>query len=138
MKNQIEKILVGGKALMVMGSTRHSDDSDYLINDPSRSDAVIKADGADYLNANGFPLFAEVYAQEKGREICSPQGLLELKAYAFAQHCRNAHWQKADNDEYDIKFLVRNFGLTGVKIASKYLDNGAMIEINKIIASVKK
>ena len=66
------------------------------------------------------------------------QALLELKAFALVQHCLNGHWSKADNDEYDIKFLVRNFNLTGVSIVKKYISAGELMEVEKVIKSVRK
>ncbi len=137
-----DKILIGGRALIALGSSRNTLDIDYLVNYPDSPSAFLQEAGVDYCNAGGSEpgarFFAEIYKQEKGREIASPQSLLELKAFAFVQHCRNGHWQKADDAEYDMKFLVRKFKLTGVKIVPKYLDQGAMIEIEKIIDSVVK
>jgi hypothetical protein len=63
---------------------------------------------------------------------------LELKAYSFVQHCLNGFWKKADEAEFDIKFLVREFNLTGVKIVNKFVSEGELSEINKIIKSVRK
>ena len=74
---------------------------------------------------------------EKNNEQATPNSLFELKAYAFVQHCQNFNFKKADDCEYDIKFLVRNFGITGSKIAKKYMTSGEYSEIEKIIKSVK-
>lgn len=130
------KILVGGKALRNLGSDRHTEDTDYLINIDSK-EAFLHKDGIDYLNANGNRFFAEVYEQEKGNIQATPQGLLELKCYAFVQHCQNFNFTKADACEYDIKFLVRNFDVYP-KIVKKYISSGEFSEIVKIINSVKK
>ncbi len=138
MKEYKNKILIGGRAMIALGSSRNTLDIDYLINDEEEEKMFIKAEGEDYCNAAGFKLFEEIYEIEKGQTIASPQSLLELKAFAFAQHCLNGHWQKADDCEYDMKFLVRKFNLSDIKIANKYLDEGAMIEISKIIKNVKK
>jgi hypothetical protein len=71
-------------------------------------------------------------------ELASPQALLELKAYSLVQHCLNGFWKKADEAEFDIKFLVREFNLTGVKIVKKFISAGELAEIEKIIKSVRK
>lgn len=130
------KILVGGQALRNIGSDRHTDDIDYLINDITSKEAFLHEDGIDYLNANGNKFFREVYEQEKGNIQATPQGLLELKCYAFVQHCQNFNFAKADACEYDIKFLVRNFGVSP-KIVKKYVTIGELTEIMKIINNVK-
>jgi len=140
---QMEKYLIGGQALVKLGSSRQTIDTDYLINDLSTTETFIhdKEKNIDYCNANGLPFFKEVYEMEISNgavsEIASPQALLELKAFSFVQHLLNGYFQKADDAEYDIKFLVRNFNLKGLKIANKYLNAGQVSEINKIINSVK-
>lgn len=132
------KILIGGAALRELGSDRHTEDVDYLVNDISSTKAFIHTEDADLCNANGNKFFAAVYATQIGREIATPQALLELKAYSFVQHCQNFNWSKVDAAEYDMKFLVRKFNLTGVKIVNKFVSLGELSEINKVIASVKK
>lgn len=133
------QILIGGHALVQLGSSRSTLDIDYLINDKSTKDAFIQdhEKNIDYINANGHKMFKEIYNIEKGNEIASPQSLLELKAYAFVQHCQNFKFQKADDCEYDMKFLCRKFGLTEVKIANKYISEGELKEVNKVLNSVK-
>lgn len=37
-----------------------------------------------------------------------------------------------------MKFLVRQFGLTGIKIANKFMTAGELSEVNKVISSVRK
>ena len=130
------KILVGGQALRNLGSDRHTNDVDYLVNDLSTTAAFITG-SEDLLNANGNKFFAEIFAIENGNEQATPQSLLELKAYAFVQHCQNFNFAKADSCEYDIKFLVRNFDVTP-KIVKKYITSGELSEVIKIINSVKK
>jgi len=132
------KILVGGQALRNLGSDRYTNDVDYLVNDLSTTKAFITGENEDLLNANGNKLFAEIFAIENGNELATPQSLFELKVYAFVQHCQNFNFAKADSCEYDMKFLVRNFGIECSKIAKKYISNGEYSEIVKIINSVKK
>lgn len=134
------KILIGGHALVTLGSSRSTLDVDYLINDKSTKEAFIcdHENNIDYINANGHAMFAEIFKIEEGNDIASPQSLLELKAYAFVQHCQNFNFQKADDCEYDMKFLIRKFNLKGVKIANKYISSGELNEVNKVITSTKK
>jgi len=130
------KILVGGQALRNLGSDRHTSDVDYLINDLTTTETFICSENVDYINANGNKFFAEIFKIECNNEQATPQSLFELKAYAFVQHCQNFNFKKADACEYDLKFLVREFGCTPV-IVKKYISNGELSEINKIINSVK-
>jgi hypothetical protein len=132
-----KQILIGGQALRNLGSDRYTDDVDYLINDTTSKSAFITSSEVDYLNANGNKLFAEIFAIENGNEQATPQSLFELKCYAFVQHCQNFNFAKADSCEYDIKFLVRNFGIQKSNIAKKYMTSGEYSEIVKVINSVK-
>jgi hypothetical protein len=131
------KILIGGQALRNLGSDRHTNDVDYLINDASSEKAFQTSEAVDFLNANGNKFFAEIFKIEEGNEQATPQSLFELKAYALVQHCQNMNWAKADACEYDMKFLVRNFDCTA-KIVKKYVSAGELSEIQKVINSVKK
>lgn len=139
MKNE-SKILIGGAALVKLGSSRATKDIDFLVNDTTSKEMFSHDidNNIDYINANGHEFFAKVYAIEAGNEIASPQSLLELKAFSFVQHCLNGNWQKADDAEYDMKFLVRTFNLVGVSLVNKYVGIGELSEINKVISSVKK
>jgi len=145
MKNEKEmkkQLMIGGQALVKMGSSRTTADTDYLVNDLSSKFPFShdKATNTDYCNANANLFFAEVWNMEKNNngEIASPQALLELKAYCLVQHCLNGFYKKADDAEFDIKFLVREFKLTSVKIANKFMSAGELSEVNKIISSVRK
>ena len=130
-------ILVGGKALVSLGSSRSTEDTDYLVNLPESKEIFITSKDVDYLNAAAFPFFGEIFEAEKGNEIASPQALLELKAFALIQHCQNFNWQKADDCEYDIKFLVRNFDVKSLDRLAKYVDSSELKEVQKVINSVK-
>lgn len=131
------KILIGGQALRNLGSDRHTEDVDYLVNILDSKEAFITGEKEDLLNANGNKFFAEIFNIEKENEQATTQSLFELKCYAFVQHCQNFNFKKADACEYDLKFLVRNFGCTP-KIVKKYISLGELSEINKIVNSVKK
>lgn len=132
-----QKTLIGGQALRNLGSDRYTNDVDYLINDESTKEAFITSEKVDFLNANGNKFFYEIYQIEKGNSEATPQSLFELKAYAFVQHCQNFNWAKADACEYDMKFLVRNFNCSA-KIVKKYISNGELSEVHKIINSVNR
>ena len=138
----MKQLMIGGQALVKLGSNRQTHDVDYLINDTTSQAAFVhdKEKNVDFCNANGNKFFAEIWKLEEKNngEMASPQALLELKAYSFVQHCLNGFFKKADEAEFDIKFLVREFNLTGVKIVKKYVNAGELSEIEKIINSVKK
>ena len=133
------QILIGGKALVNLGSSRGTNDTDYLVNDTTSKSAFLhdSENNIDFLNANGNKFFSEIFKIEENNAQASAQSLLELKAYAFVQHCQNFNFQKADDCEYDMKFLVRKFNLKSVKIVNKYISNGELSEISKIINSVR-
>ena len=133
-----DKILVGGQALRNLGSDRYTNDIDYLVNDTTTTNAFITSEEVDFLNANGNKFFNEIYNAEKGNDQATPQSLFELKAYAFVQHCQNFNWKKVASTEYDLQFLVREFGVTESKIAKKYMSTGEYSEIVKIIRNTRK
>ena len=137
-----KQLMIGGQALVKLGSNRTTNDTDYLINDTTCKLAFTHNNDSniDYCNANANLFFAEVWKMEKNNngEIASPQALLELKAYCLVQHCLNGFFKKADDAEFDIKFLVREFNLTSIKIANKFMSSGELSEVNKIISSVRK
>ena len=137
----MKRLLIGGKALQKLGSSRSTNDTDFLINDTSNTEAFIidEESNIDYCNANGNQFFLEVWKSETDNETgtASPQALLELKAYSFVQHFQNFNFQKADDAEYDMKFLVRKFGLKRIKLADKHISAGELSEVYKIINSTK-
>jgi len=47
------------------------------------------------------------------------------------------YFQKADDCEYDIKFLVRNFGVKSLDRLAKIADHSELKEVQKIINNVK-
>ena len=141
MKEITKQLMIGGQALVKLGSNRTTLDTDYIINDTTSNLSFIHdtEKNIDYINANGNKFFSEIWGMEKNNngEIASAQALLELKAYSLVQHCQNGFFKKADEAEFDIKFLVRSFNLTSVKIVKRYITVGELSEIEKIIASVR-
>jgi hypothetical protein len=131
----MKKLLIGGQALRELGSSRFTDDIDYLVDDKSSKKPFIVGNEVDLINANGHKFFREVWNLEKNNntEIASPKALLELKAFSFVQHCQNRNFKKADDAEFDIKFLVRTFNLDEPKIVKKYISEGEYSEIKKIL-----
>ena len=130
--------LIGGQKLKELGSTRHTQDSDYLIFDAEK-DLFSNVDGADYINAAKHVFFKEVWNKEIKNSEISLNSLLELKVFSFVQHCQNFNFAKADNDEFDIKFLVRKLGFdVTFNVVKKYISDGEMSEIIKIINNMKR
>lgn len=132
------KILIGGKALLVYGSDRSTNDTDFLVNDTTSKQAFITSPEVDYLNANGNKFFAEIFKKESKNQIASPESLLELKAYALVQHCQNMNFRKADQTEYDMIFLIRKFNLGLPQIVKKYISAGEYSEVVNIFKRVNK
>ena len=135
-----KKILVGGKALNIYGSNRLTNDTNYLIFDPSSSEPFIKDEkmSITYLNGNGLKFFEEIFHREKENDIASAQSLMELKAYSYIQHMVNGNYLRAIGDKHDIAFLSLEFDLKSVEVANEYLKENQLDEIEKIIADVTK
>lgn len=133
--------LIGGQKLRELGSDRHTDDVDYLINDPSDDRLFIFSGSCDIVNAANHPLYSAVWDLDAGSDDVSLRALLEMTVFTFVQHCENMHWEKADSKEYDIKFLVRKILNSGneidYSIALQHISSGAAIEVKKIVESVK-
>lgn len=134
------KIMIWGQALVQLWSSRSTKDTDYLIFDEKvKKDFLHDEDNhIDYCNAWFNKFFKEIYKIEKWNKIATPQSLLELKAYAFVQHCKNMNFQKADDCEYDMKFLIRKFDLQKTTIVNKYVNEWEMSEINRVFKNTNK
>ena len=135
-------ILIGGQALIQLGSSRGTIDTDYLVNISDARTFIHDEEDIDLINAGGRQSFAKFFLAiwniEKGNTIATPQSLLELKAYSYIQHLKNGNGQKADDAEYDMRFLVRTFKLKGVKIVSNYLSKAEQKVIQDLIKAVRK
>jgi len=141
MKLNSKKILIGGAALAELGSSRHTEDVDYLVYLPDNDDLFIKDHDSniDYINAAAHDFYKELWEQEKAviSPIATPITLLNSKVFAFVQHGKNGFFEKADQAEFDIKFIVRKFKIGDINIAARYIDSAALAEVQKIIDSVK-
>ena len=133
----MNKILIGGRALVAIGSARNTLDIDFLVDDKSTKEIFIHKDGNDYCNANGSRFFKAIYEIEKDNQMATPQSLLELKAYGWVQHCLNGNWKKVTDYEYDIKFLVQNHNVRELKIVPKFLSEGELQEVVNFIDNIR-
>ena len=135
--NYSKKILVGGKALMVHGSSRLTDDTDYFVFDKKSYKMFIhdRENNIDYINANGCNFFAELWKKAivLKSDIAAPEILLELKAYAYIEHMRNGAFMKANNDAFDVRFLSMKFKLNAPFIYKKYATEAEYAEIKRLI-----
>jgi len=141
-----KQLLIGGQALRQLGSTRFTADTDYLVNvangslffhDTQNSVDYINAGAKNQkgANANAAKFFAEIWKMEAKNNtgIASVQAIAELKAYSLIQNCLNGDWKKADEAEFDLKFL-KSIGATLPTIARKYVSEGQFSEISKIFS----
>ncbi len=131
------KKMIGGQKLRELGSSRYTDDVDYLIFDESDSRLFIQ-ETDDIVNAANHPFYTEIWNMDLNSDEVSVEALLEMSVFTFVQHCQNMNFDKADTKEFDIKFLVRKLnGSVNFDIAKKYIGVGEIVEIEKIISSVK-
>ncbi len=134
------KVLIGGAALVELGSSRRTSDTDYLVNDITTKEMFIfdTENNIDYINANGHKFFSEIFEIEKENEVASPQSLLELKAFSFVQHLKNMNWKKVADCEFDMAFLVREYNCVMPTIVKKYVQENEYNEIVKEISQIRK
>lgn len=132
--------LIGGQKLKELGSTRHTEDADYIIYDSSKSEFSHDTENnIDFINGAKNSFFGKIWNKELENDEISLNSLFELKCYSFVQHCQNFNFGKADSDEFDIKFLVRKLSFNiNFNIVKKYISAGEMDEIVKIINNMKK
>ena len=92
-----DKILIGGAALRSLGSSRHTDDLDYLVWMDDNFKPFHISEGVDLINANSTNFFESIYNIEKGNEIATPQSLFDLKAFALIEHLRLGNFNKVND-----------------------------------------
>ena len=139
-----KQLMIGGQALRQLGSTRFTADTDYLVcvkngslffHDTQNNVDYINAGAQNQkgANANAAKFFAEIWKMEKQNKtnIASVQAIAELKSYSLIQNCLNFDFKKADEAEFDLKFL-KSLGATLPMVCKKYVTEGQFLEIEKI------
>lgn len=127
------KILIGGQALRNLGSSRHTNDLDYLVWMDENFKPFHTGEGVDLINANSTNFFEAIYNIEKGNEEASPSSLFELKAFALVEHFRNGNHNKVNDCIFDLNFLKINFGIVNFPILKKYATKQEIEMINELI-----
>jgi hypothetical protein len=131
---EMEKRLVGGQKMREMGSTRHTDDLDYLVYDESDSRLFINSESQDFINCANHKFYEAIWNLGE----ITAQAMLEMAAFTFVQHCMNGNFVKADSKEFDIKHLARLIGKDAkIEIANEFITAGQEQEVKNIITSVK-
>ena len=134
----MEKKMIGGQKLRDLGSSRYTDDVDYLICDSSDDRLFIQDGNDDIVNAANHPFYTEIWNMDLNSNEVSVEALLEMSVFTFVQHCKNMNFDKADTKEFDIKFLTRLLeGKVELKIVNKYVNVNELAEVSKIIESVR-
>ena len=132
------RILIGGQALRELGSSRFTNDVDYLIFDENSFEAFSfdKENNIDYMNGNSSNFAEEIYNKEKGNTIASPQSLFELKAFSLISHIRNFNADKINSTIFDLNFLNINFDINlNMPTLAKYVTKS---EIEEILKEIRK
>ncbi len=141
MKLNSKKILIGVATLAELESSRHTEGVDYLVYLEDTPDLFIKdhVNNINYINAAAHGFYSELWEREKDviSPVATPLTLLNSKVFAFVQHSKNGFFEKADQAEFDIKFIVRKLNVSDMTIAARYIDPDALAEVQKIIDSVK-
>jgi hypothetical protein len=129
------KILIGGQALRELGSSRYTDDTDYLVYDANNYEAFLfdTANNIDYMNGNGSNFAEEIYNKEKGNAIATPQSLFDLKAFSLLSHLRNFNKAKINSTIFDMNFLAGKFNITTVDVLKKYITPAELAEIERVL-----
>jgi len=128
------KVLVGGVALMLLGSSMHPRNVEYLVKIGPK--AIDEFQFFTYYNANANAFFNELWEMEKRKKIASPQTLLELRAFNYVNLPVDCDWHIKHNLEFDISFLAgpyNRFNLSGLKILPKYMDKQKLSGFNRFL-----
>lgn len=138
MKNETQKILIGGQALRRLGHDRHTDDVDYLVNRPGE-DLFTHLPSGDLINAAAHNFLGRLWEHVVVVDGVADAGtLFELKAWSWIQYLQNMDFRSAHKAEYDMTFLIREFGITDAPILREIAHAGEMVEIDKFVASVRR
>lgn len=134
-----KKILIGGQAMLLIGSTRATEDTGFLIYEETSKELFTrdKVANVDYINAAASPFYRKIWEAET-QEQASANSLFKMKIYAYVQHIQKAYWDKADATMQDIVFLTTNFKVD-FSILEDYLNPSELKEVKKeIIEEVEK
>ena len=140
MVKYITKILIGDKAMSILGTTRLSESSCYLVLEGNFIEDILRDEqtGSIYVNALGNAFYEEIYRSEKNNLIASPQAMLNLRAYDYIQYLNGKEFEKAAQADYDIRFLIIRYKLQDINIAKKHLSKLQLQEIENLLKSIKK
>ena len=133
-------VLIGGKALVELGSSRSTNDTDYLVFIEDNFEQFIfdEENHIDYMNGNGSNFAEEIWNKEKDNEIASPQSLYDLKAWAMLSHFRNGNNHKLNDCIFDLRFLAINHGIEGISTLKKYITKEEAAFIAESVAMVEQ
>ena len=131
----MKKVLIGGQALRELGSSRFTNDTDYLIFDENCYKQFVfdKENNIDYMNGNGSNFSEEIWKKEQNNTIASPQSLFDLKAFALLSHFRNNNQNKLNDCIFDLNFLSVNFGIKTIDVLKKYITKEEANFIHSVI-----
>ena len=134
----MKKMLIGGQRLRDLGSSRHTNDLDYLIFDTNQP-LFINAPEADYINASKYDLLTALWNVEKDNKEVSVNGMVTLCGWAFINHLRNLNFNKANDKEFDLSFLGLYAKKHDVKIDFSLLYKYEVKEmVDEVVKEVKK
>lgn len=126
-----QQVLIGGRALAVLGCTRRSINPDYLVRDQTTTAPVLTYAQGYYLNAHGHPFFAALWAAEQGRLLASTASLLALQAWHLA------HAGAQQNEvAFGLTFLARLTPQTGLAGVSPFLSAAQLAAVQALLAAV--
>ena len=131
------KLLVGGQYYKKLGSDRFTEDTDYIISEPNSEEQFIHdtENGIDYVNAAKIPIYKEIWEKEKNNDELSLDSAFTLAAYTWKNHLMNFNFDKADDKEHDMKFLMGKMGdkTPNTAIIKKYLSSNEYGELVKFM-----
>jgi hypothetical protein len=81
-RDKMIKKMIGGQKLRDLGSSRYTDDVDYLIFDLSDSRLFIHGDD-DIVNAANHPFYTEIWNMDLNSDEVSVEALLEMSVFTF-------------------------------------------------------
>lgn len=135
---QQHKILVGNKAMRHYGSSIDSEWTEYLTCDESGMVSVEPETRTIMYNAIHNMYHKAIWDAEQGNEIASSSSLLKLECNAIINCIKSGNFEESDEHEFNIKFLVRKFGVTDITDLQHYCTFRQYNQVRKIIQNVTK